>query len=135
MTFHTVGDIEESFFIVFVLHLNRIMAGIAGVLDVSGYMTGFASDHPFAAMIEGESVGFQTGWDPGRRAMAIFALHAEYSSVDGGFRVAGDTFGGRSRKLLIHVADRTFDFDVASVQDKELGVVKVVHPVYAIMTS
>ena len=134
MAFHTIGDVEDAFFVVLVFHFYRFVAGVTGVLDIGCGVTGLTGNHPFTTMIQWDCVRFQAGGSPGRGAVAISTLHAKQSGMDGGFRVALSTLGGRPGKFLVNVTGRTFNFCVASLKDEETGMVEVVHPINTVMT-
>jgi len=97
-------------------------------------MAHLAGHFPLIAMIDWELVVDQLRWIPAGCVMAIFTLQAKVSSVNFRFRMTIFTLSWYIPINLIHMASLAIDFTMTAFQWEYILMVKIPHPVNAIMT-
>jgi hypothetical protein len=113
--------------------LIMFMAGIAGVLLVSGNMAELAIFPGLVSMGNWKLMAVQLRWNPVQRFMAIFTLQSKETCMYFRFWMAIFTFVGCPLVYLVHMAGLAFDHTVAAFQGEEFLVNKIPHPINTIM--
>ena len=111
-----------------------VMAAIAGVFHVCVGMASLAFKRPLVAVIQREIMDRHTGRRPGLFGMAVLALQPEEAGMDFRLGMAFHTQLRRAMKDLIGMALLAFQIRVDPVEREEIGMVKVAHPVDAVVT-
>jgi hypothetical protein len=116
------------------LLLLVFMASVTAILAVCRSVAHLALDNALIAMIDRELVAGQLRGIPAGGVMAILAFEPKEASVDFRLKMTIDTLLRGPFVNLPHVASLAIDLNVFSIQREEFRMVKVVHPVNAIMT-
>lgn len=81
-----------------------VVATEAGIFCVSPWMAYLAICFAPVAMVKREIMNVKLCWRPCLGSMAGLALETKKSSMNCGFRVALNAFGGRAGELFLHMA-------------------------------
>lgn len=81
-----------------------VVATEAGIFCVSARMAFLAICFAPVAMVKWEIVNLKLCWRPCLGSMAVLAFETKKSSMNCGFRVALNAFGGRAGELFLHMA-------------------------------
>jgi hypothetical protein len=127
---------RNAFFLVFFnyLFLLVFMASVTAILAVCRSVAHLAPHNSLITMIDRELVAGQLRGIPAGGVMAILAFEPKEARVDLRLKVTIDTLLRGPFVNLPHVASLAIDLDVFSIQREEFRMVKIVHPVNAIMT-
>jgi hypothetical protein len=127
---------RNAFLLVFFnyLFLLVFMASVTAILAVCRSVAHLALHYSLITMIDRELVAGQLRGIPAGGVMAILAFESKVARVDLRLKVTTDTLLRGPFVNLPHVASLAIDLDVFSIQREEFRMVKVVHPVNAIMT-
>jgi len=109
------------------------VAFVTAVFAVGRDMAHLAFHLPFFSMIDWELVTDQLRWIPAGSIMAIFALETEESGVNLRFWVTIFTLSRRPLINLLHMAGLAIDLTMTTFKGEEILMVKMPHPVNAIM--
>ena len=110
-----------------------IVAAVAGVLLVIAGVTYLAGNFTPASMIEREGMQAQQRRGPGRGRVTVLALHSKKASMNIRFSMALHTCGWRFSEFKILMAGGALCFGMFPIQEEEIGMVEIAHPVSAIM--
>ena len=129
--------IGNSFFLVFFNHLFLLvfMASVTAVLAVGRNVAHLALHCALITMIDRELVAGQLRGIPAGGRMAILAFEPKEASVNLRLKVTINTLLRGPFVNMLPVASLAIDLNVFSIQREEFRMVKIVHPVNAIMTT
>jgi hypothetical protein len=97
-------------------------------------VTDLAGDLTLSAMIKREGVIAQESRRPGSHSVAILTFYAEETSVDGRLGMALDALSRQVAENTFQVAFAAGELGMACIEHKECRMIKVFHPVPAVMT-
>jgi len=109
------------------------MTAEAGVFDIGVAMTDFTRYFILPAMVQWKIMLLQTGRRPGLFSMTELAAQSKETGMDLGFGVTIGAIGGCTGEDPIDVASFTLDALMNTVQREYVGVLKIMHPVSAIV--
>lgn len=129
--------IRNAFFLVFFnyLFLLVFMASVTAILAVGRNVAYLALHCSLITMIDRELVAGQLRGIPAGGVMAIITFEPKEASVDLRFKVTINTLLRGPFVNLLRMASLAIDLNVFSIQREEFRMVKIVHPVNAIMTT
>lgn len=127
---------RNALFLVFFnyLFLLVFMAPVTAILAVCRNVAHLALHCSLITMIDRELVAGQLRWIPAGGGMAIITFEPKEARVDLRLKVTIDTLLRGPLVNLPNVASLAIDLNVFSIQREEFRMVKVLHPVYTIMT-
>ena len=128
--------IRNAFFLVFFnyLFLLVFMASVTAILAVGRNVAHLALHCALITMIDRELVAGQLRGIPAGGVMAIIAFEPKVARVDLRLKVTINTLLRSPFVNLFYMASLAIDLNVFSIQREELRMVKIMHPVNAIMT-
>lgn len=109
------------------------MATVTGIFHIRFLMAGLARNRALSAMIEGKCMPAQGCRRPGGFRVTILTLQSKNPSMDFRFCVALITFLRGACKEMIGMTTGAFRLLMFALEGKESGMIKVAHPVYAIV--
>ena len=129
--------IRNAFFLVFFnyLFLLVFMASVTAILAVCRNVANLALHFSLITMIDRELVAGQLRGIPAGGVMAIIAFEPKEASVNLRLKVTINTLLRGPFVNMLPVASLAIDLNVFSIQREEFRMVKIVHPVNAIMTT
>jgi hypothetical protein len=110
-----------------------IMATVTGVLGVGPGMASLTIQRAMASMVQGKCVHLHPRWRPGLGGMAVMALQAKEAFVNDRLGVTFDTLDRDLFKYFVRMTGLTGQRSMRSIQNKEIGMVEIVHAVGSIM--
>jgi hypothetical protein len=111
-----------------------LVAAVTGVFHIALQVAGTAGGFTPLAVIQWKAVHAQEGRAPRLRSVAILAIHAKESGVDGWLSVALDARIGRAGEDLPGMAILASDTGVFPLQGEDRFVAKSRHAIGAIVT-
>ncbi len=127
VTLHAVLEIGDAFFAMFANNIGFgvLVAAIAGVGCVIGWMAGYARDCSLLAMIQRESViARECGWCPCGCSVAGNTVYAELTEMLNWLGMAGNAGRLRADKYIVEVAIFAIDGNVRS-REREIAQVVI----------
>lgn len=118
----------------FYLRRGMVVTLVAGITGIKINVAGFANQIFSRAVIQREDMLGQMGRTPGRRNMAAGAICAKLPGMDIRLLMAPRTVARRAGVGLVGMAIAARSLRVPAIQQIDLVVIKIGHPVPAIMT-